>query len=217
MNYVDRYQAGRVLADVLMDYANRKDTIVLGLPRGGVPVAYEIASKLKLPLDIFIVRKLGVPGHEELAMGAIASGGTVVFNEETVRTLHIRQDAIDEILNSEREELARRERVYRGNQPFPALKDKTIILVDDGIATGYTIRAAIAALKEKNPAKIIVAVPVAARSTCDELAPLVTAMICPRQPINFYAVGLWYDDFSQTTDEEVIELLRNQYNKKTGT
>ncbi len=208
MNYVDRNQAGSVLADLLKNYAKRTDVIILALPRGGVPVAYQVATKLSLPLDIFIVRKLGVPGHEELAMGAIASGGIAVFNEEVVQMLHIQQDAIDKIQKSEQEELSRRELVYRGKRPFPELSGKTVILVDDGIATGYTMRAAIAALKQKKPAKIIVAVPVAARSTCDEIAPLVDELICPMRPNNFYAVGLWYNDFAQTTDDEVMELLQ---------
>lgn len=208
MNYSDRYQAGIVLADLLKDYAGRTDVIILALPRGGVPVAYEIAKKLSLALDIFIVRKLGVPGHEEFAMGAIASGGIVVLNEEVLNTLHIKKDAVNKVLQSEEDELSRRESVYRGNKCFPELMEKTVILVDDGIATGYTMRAAIAALKQKHPAKIIIAVPVAARSTCDELAPLVDILICPLQPANFYAVGLWYNDFSQTTDDEVIKLLK---------
>ncbi|KTC86258.1 phosphoribosyltransferase [Legionella cincinnatiensis] len=207
MNYSDRHQAGLVLADLLKDYASRTDVIILALPRGGVPVAYEIAKKLSLELDIFIVRKLGVPGHEEFAMGAIASGGIVALNEEVLNTLRIKKDAVNQVLQSEQNELSRRESVYRGNKPFPKLMDKTVILVDDGIATGYTMRAAIAALKQKHPAKIIIAVPVAARSTCDELAPLVDTIICPLQPVNFYAVGLWYNDFSQTTDDEVIKLL----------
>ncbi|WP_131795321.1 phosphoribosyltransferase [Fluoribacter gormanii] len=208
MNYDDRYQAGRVLTDLLKDYEKRTDVIVLALPRGGVPVAYEIASKLSLPLDIFIVRKLGVPGHEELAMGAIASGGITVFNEEIVNSLHISKEAINKIHKSEQEELSRRELAYRGKKPFPMLPGKTVILVDDGIATGYTMRAAIAALKQQNPAKIIVTVPVAARSTCDEIAPLVDEIICPMRPVNFYAVGMWYNDFSQTTDDEVMQLLK---------
>lgn len=208
MNYDDRYQAGRVLVDSLKNYAKRTDVIVLALPRGGVPVGYEIAHKLSLPLDIFIVRKLGVPGHEELAMGAIASGGITVLNEEVVNLLHIPTEAIDKIQKSEQNELLRRERVYRGTKPAPELLGKTIILVDDGIATGYTMRAAIAALKQKKPAKLIVAIPVAARSTCDEIAPLVDEIICPMRPVSFYAVGLWYNDFSQTTDDEVMQLLR---------
>lgn len=207
MNYSDRYQAGTILADFLQKYSHRKDVIVLALPRGGVPVAYEIARRLSLPLDIFIVRKLGLPSHVELGMGAIASGGVAVFNEEIVNALHVKKSVLDEVLKAEQEELIRREFVYRGNKPFPELKGKTIILVDDGIATGYTMRAALAALEQKKPADIIIAVPVAARSTCEEFADLGKTIICPRQPVGFYAVGLWYDDFSQTTDDEVMELL----------
>lgn len=208
MNYVDRNQAGRVLADSLKDYANKPDVIVLALPRGGVPVAYEVTKKLSLPLDIFIVRKLGVPGHEEFAMGAIASGGVAVFNEEVVKMLHIQKDAIATVQKSEQEELSRRELVYRGKRPVPEISKKTVILVDDGIATGYTMRAAIAALKQKKPAKIIVAVPVAPRSTCHEIAALVDKFICPMRPSNFHAVGLWYNNFSQTTDDDVMKLLQ---------
>lgn len=207
MKYADRQQAGLILADLLKKYAHRKDTIVLALPRGGVPVAYEVAQKLVLPLDIFIVRKLGVPGHAELAMGAIASGNVAVFNEEMIELLHIKNSAIDDVLQEEQKELARRELAYRGNKSYPELAGKTIILVDDGIATGYSMRAALASLAQKKPAAIIVAVPVAARATCRELAGLVTEIICPLQPNDFYAVGLWYDDFSQTTDEEVMRLL----------
>lgn len=207
MNYVNRQQAGQVLADLLHDYAVKENSLILALPRGGVPVAYEIATKLCLPMDIFIVRKLGVPGHEEYAMGAIASGGVVVFNEDVVQGLHINSTAIEEVLQKEERELERREQVYRANKSPLQLTGKTVILVDDGIATGYTMRAAIAALKQKNPAELIVAVPVAARSTCAEMANLVNKIICPLQPANFYAVGLWYDDFSQTSDEEVMHLM----------
>jgi predicted phosphoribosyltransferase len=207
MKYLDRHHAGMVLAKLLKEYNRQKDTIVLALPRGGVPVAYEIATKLCLSLDVFIVRKLGVPGHEELAMGALASGGTVVFNDEIINYLQIQKSSIDRIIQSEQEELTRRDHLYRGNKPFPDLAGKTIILVDDGIATGSTMKAAIMALQLKQPKEIIVAVPVAARSTCDEMAGLVKTLICPLQPVDFHAVGLWYDNFSQTSDEEVIELL----------
>lgn len=207
MKYLDRNHAGVVLAELLKKYNRRKDTIVLALPRGGVPVAYEIAMKLCLDLDVFIVRKLGVPGHEELAMGALASGGTVVFNDEIINYLTIQQSSINGVIQSEQKELTRREHLYRGNKPFPHLAEKTIILVDDGIATGSTMKAAIMALQQKQPKEIVVAVPVAARSTCDEMAGLVKTLICPLQPVDFHAVGLWYDNFSQTSDEEVIELL----------
>lgn len=207
MKYHDRQHAGQVLAELLKDYNVRKDTVVLALPRGGVPVAYEIAMKLGLALDVFIVRKLGVPGHEELAMGALASGGTIVFNDEIIKYLQITKSAMDRVIQSEQGELTRREHLYRGNKPFPPLAGKTIILVDDGIATGSTMKAAIMALQQKQPAELIVAVPVAAHSTCEEMKTLIKTLICPSQPIDFHAVGLWYDNFSQTSDEEVIELL----------
>lgn len=204
----DRYEAGKVIATQLKDYANKPDVIVLALPRGGVPVGYEIAKALALPLDVFIVRKLGVPGHEELAMGAIATGGTTIFNEEIIDDLHISQSAIDLILQSEQEELKRREIRYRDNMPPPNLQGKTVILVDDGIATGATMRAAIKAILQHKPASIILAVPVIALSTYNEMSALVDKIIYSMKPLNFYAVGLWYDDFSQTTDSEVSDLLK---------
>lgn len=207
MNYANRQHAGQIMADLMSQYTKQPDTIILALPRGGVPVAYEIAKKLALPMDIFIVRKLGIPEHAELAMGAIASGGAIVLNEELINSLHINTATINKVLQAEEQELARREMVYRGNKPYPELTGKTVILVDDGIATGYTMRAAVASLQQKKPATIIVAVPVAARETCHGMACLVNELICPLQPANFYAVGLWYDDFSQTSDEEVIQLL----------
>lgn len=214
MKYLDRKHAGLVLAELLKQYHRRKDTIVLALPRGGVPVAYEIAMKLHLELDVCIVRKLGVPGHEELAMGALASGGTVVFNDEIINELQINKASIDNVILSEKEELKRREHLYRGNKPFPHLAGKTIILVDDGIATGSTMKAAIMALQQQKPKEMIIAVPVAASSTCDEMARLVKTLICPLQPVDFHAVGLWYDNFSQTSDEEVIEQL--EQSKRTS-
>ncbi len=207
MKYIDRKHAGMVLAKLLKEYSHRSDVIVLALPRGGVPVAYEIAVALSLTLDVFIVRKLGVPEHEELAMGATASCGIVVLNEEIVETLHIDQASIDLVKQTELEELIRRERLYRGEAIFPDLRGKTIILVDDGIATGSTMRAALLALQQQKPGAIVIAVPVAARSTVEEMSRIADVIICPLQPINFYAVGLWYDNFSQTTDEEVIKLL----------
>jgi len=207
MKYLDRNHAGLVLAELLKNYNRQKNTIILALPRGGVPVAYEVAMKLCLELDVFVVRKLGVPGHKELAMGALASGGTVVFNDEIINYLQIQKSSIDRVIKSEQEELTRREHLYRGNKPFPLLAGKTIILVDDGIATGSTMKAAIMALRQKQPADIIVVVPVAAPSTCDEIAGLTETLICPLQPVDFNAVGLWYDNFSQTSDEEVVELL----------
>jgi predicted phosphoribosyltransferase len=205
--FTDRQEAGTILAEYLKDYANKSNVIILALPRGGVPVAYEIATALAIPLDIFIVRKLGVPGHEELAMGAIASGGIVIFNKALVNQLNLEQSSIDNVLQVEQKELLRRELLYRGDRPFPELLGKTIILVDDGIATGSTMFAAVKALRKHKPASIIIAVPVAARETCEEMNTLVDKIICPLQPINFYAVGLWYENFSQTSDHEVIELL----------
>jgi len=206
--FVDRHEAGKILAEQLKQYAKSDNTIVLALPRGGVPVAYEIAKILSLPLDVFIVRKLGVPGHEELAMGAIATGGITVFNDEIVHSLNIPKYAIDQVIQSEKQELQRRDLIYRDNRPFPSLEGKTIILVDDGIATGATMRAAIKALQQQKPANIVIAVPVAAFSTCEEMAKLVDKIVCPLMPHEFYAVGVWYENFSQTSDEEVFELLK---------
>jgi putative phosphoribosyl transferase len=203
----DRQDAGTILAEHLKEYAHQSNVIVLALPRGGVPVAYEVAIALSLPLDIFIVRKLGVPGYEELAMGALAMGGTIILNEPLIHQLQLDQASINAVLESEQKELVRREHLYRGHHPFPDLLGKTIILVDDGIATGSTMLAAIKALRKYKPAFIIVAVPVAARQTCEEMSNLVDQIICPLKPINFHAVGLWYQNFSQTSDSEVIELL----------
>lgn len=205
--YSDRIQAGIVLATHLKKYDHAANTIVLGLPRGGVPVAYEVAHKLSLPLDVFIVRKLGVPGHEELAMGALASGNTLFFNEQILKLLQISKEAINNVIANEQIELERREQAYRRGRPFPDLKGKTIILVDDGIATGATMNAAIDSLRKQQPEKIIVAVPVASLSTCKELKQRVYELICPIKPIDFHAVGLWYQDFSQTSDQEVTDLL----------
>ena len=207
--FSNRYEAGRMLASQLQAYAKNPDVIVLALPRGGVPVASEIAKSLSVPLDVFIVRKLGVPGHEELAMGAIASGGTVVFNEDIRTQLHISELAMQKVIQAEQQELQRREVAYRGKKPFPVLKDKIIILVDDGIATGATMRAAIKALKKEQPKRLVLAVPVAAADTIHEMSKLVDEIVCPLAPYNFYAVGAWYDEFSQTSDEEVFQLLNH--------
>lgn len=209
MRFRDRQEAGRRLAQLLNNYAGRPDVTVLALPRGGVPVAYEIAEALNAPLDVLPVRKLGVPGQEELAMGAIASGGTRVLNEEVVRQLGITKENIAEIARRERRELERRERLYRGNRPVPKLDGRTIILVDDGLATGSTMRAAMSAVRKQHPAHIIVAVPVAAASTCEFFNHPTegTVCACEKAVEPFYAVGLWYEDFSQTTDEEVCDLL----------
>ena len=203
----DRREAGQVLASELGAFAGRSDLLVLGLPRGGVPVAWEVARALDAPLDVFLVRKLGVPGHEELAMGAIASGGVRVINDYVVQSLRIPEHAIDAVAAREQEELERRERAYRGDRPPPEVREHTVILVDDGLATGSTMRAAAAALREQRPRELVVAVPVAARETCDAFRSEVDQVVCAMTPEPFYAVGMWYRDFSQTTDEEVHELL----------
>lgn len=209
--FIDRFEAGAILAKYLKDFANKPNVIILALPRGGVPVAYEIANALSAPLEVFIVRKLGLPGHEELAMGAIASGGTVFFNEPLMTQLNLDRSSIQHVLEKEREELQRRENLYRGSNSFPNLKGKIVILVDDGIATGATMMAAIEALRIQKPKSIVIAVPVAAYSTCEEMAPLVDKIVCPLKPIDFYAVGLWYENFPQTSDNEVIELLKKSH------
>lgn len=204
----DRSDAGEFLADKLTGYANRDDVVVLALPRGGVPVAYEVANRLDAPLDVFVVRKLGVPGYEELAMGAIASGGVRVLNPDVLSYIRIHQAIIDQVTEYEFSELQRRERLYRGSRPPLELKNRTVIIVDDGLATGSTMRAAVKALRQKHPKKIIVAVPVGARETCDSFKNEVDTMaVCAITPEPFQAVGLWYADFSQTTDEEVRDLL----------
>jgi putative phosphoribosyl transferase len=203
--YRDRHDAGEAVARALSAYAGRDDLVVLALPRGGVPVAYPVARSLGAPLDVFIVRKLGYPGEEELAMGAIASGDVVVLDEELART--VPGDALDAILAREREELGRREREYRDGRARPAVEGKTAILVDDGLATGSTMRAAVAALRKERPARIVVAVPIAAPETCAAFEREVDDIICAATPEPFYAVGLWYADFSQTTDVEVRDLL----------
>jgi predicted phosphoribosyltransferase len=207
MIYRNRSEAGQHLATRLANFANRNDVLILALPRGGVPVAYEVARALHVPLDIYLVRKLGVPGHEELAMGAIASGGVRVLNEDVVKYLGIPKGVIDSVAEIELQELERRERAYRGNRLEPDVRGKTVILVDDGLATGSTMRAAAEALRQQQPARIVVAVPVSAPQTCDEYRMGVDEIVCAVTPEPFYGVGQWYMDFSQTTDEEVRELL----------
>src|SRR5918996_526610 len=207
MIYRDRTEAGKKLAEHLKEYANRPEVLVLALPRGGVPVAFEVANALHTPLDIFLVRKLGVPGHEELAMGAIATGGVRVLNEDVVGYLDIPGEIIDAVAADEARELERRERLYRGDRPLPDVRGKTVILIDDGLATGSTMRAAAAALRKQQPARIVVAVPVSAPETCDEFRMEVDEIICAAVPEPFQGVGLWYEDFSQTTDQEVRDLL----------
>ena len=205
--FANRAEAGQLLAGKLLDYAGRDDVIVLGLPRGGVPVAFEVAQRLRVPLDVFIVRKLGVPGFEELAVGAIASGGVRVLNEDVARALPNAQEVIEAVTARETTELERREQSYRDGRPAPELGRKTVILVDDGLATGATMRAAVAALRERDVAKIVVAAPVGAPETCRELQDEVDDIVCAMAPEYFQAVGQYYEDFSQTSDEEVRELL----------
>ena len=213
----DRTEAGRVLAGELDRYAGRDDVVVLALPRGGVPVAREVAKALGAPLDVFVVRKLGVPGHRELAMGAVASGGALVLDERLIRSLGITKAEIQETIAAEMRELERRERAYRDGRDLPELTGKTVILVDDGLATGSTMRAAALAVRRHHPARIVVAVPVAAAETCDEFRGEVDEIICAVTPRPFHAVGLWYDDFSQTSDEEVRELLAQAAERVEGT
>jgi predicted phosphoribosyltransferase len=210
----DRRDAGRRLGEGLADYAGRPDVLVLALPRGGVPVAYEVARALDAPLDVFLVRKLGVPGREELAMGAIATGDVRLLNEEVVQGLRIPPEVIDRVAEAEREELERRERAYRGDRPAPEVRGKTVILVDDGLATGTSMRAAVAALRQMHPTRIVVAVPISAASTCEEFRDEVDEVVCTVTPEPFYAVGLWYEDFSQTGDEEVRDLLARAANER---
>jgi putative phosphoribosyl transferase len=215
MIYRNRSEAGKRLAAKLKTYADRNDVLVLALPRGGVPVAFEVAKELGAPLDVFLVRKLGLPGHEELAMGAIATGGVRVLNDDVVDYMEVSDVVIDAIAAIELEELERRERVYRDDRPEPDVRGKTVILVDDGLATGSTMRAAASALRQLNPVRIVVAVPVSARQTCDEYRMGVDEIICAITPEPFYGVGRWYRDFSQTTDEEVSELLERSRSQQT--
>jgi predicted phosphoribosyltransferase len=205
--FPNRSEAGRMLAQQLAKYANRPDVIVLALPRGGVPVAYEVARALNAPLDVFLVRKLGIPGYEELAMGAIASGGVRVLNDQLVRALAIPDYVIEAVAQWEGKELARRERAYRGDRSPPDVRGRTVILVDDGLATGATMLAAVRALRQQQPGRIVVAVPTASPETCELLKTEADEVICAITPEPFRAVGFWYDNFSQTTDEEVRDLL----------
>ena len=206
--FKNRFDAGKVLASRLTTYANRPDVLVLALPRGGVPVAFEIAQALHVPLDVFLVRKLGVPGHEELAMGAIASGGVRVLNQDVVPALNIPPDVIERVAANEQRELERRERDYRDALPAPDVHGKTVILVDDGLATGSTMHAAALALRKLGPAHVVIAVPTAPPEACAQFKSEVDDIICAITPEPFYGVGFWYDNFEQTTDAEVRELLR---------
>jgi putative phosphoribosyl transferase len=207
MLFENRKEAGRALARLLSAYADRDDVIVLALPRGGVPVAFEVARALGAPMDVFVVRKLGVPGYEELATGAIASGGVRFLNEEMIAVLGLPGTVIEATTARERTELERREQRYRGDRPPPDVRDRTVLLVDDGLATGSTMRAAVETLRRLSPSRIVVAVPVADPTTCAEMAAEADDVVCARTPRQFRAVGLWYADFSQTTDDEVRDLL----------
>ena len=205
--FADRADAGRRLADALGEYANDPNAVVLALPRGGVPVGYEVARRLDVPLDLYLVRKLGVPGHEELAMGAVASDGTCVLDDDLIASLHIDEAALDDVIRRESAELRRRETVYRESRPKLDLAGKTAIVVDDGLATGATMRAAAIALRAQHPAAIVAAVPVAAARTCASLQRVVDRVVCVHTPEPFHAVGLYYQNFEQTGDDEVRGLL----------
>jgi putative phosphoribosyl transferase len=205
--FQDRHDAGRQLAVELHAYANRPDVIVLALPRGGVPVGFEVATALGAPLDVFVVRKLGLPWEKEVAMGAIASGGVRVLDADLIRAARVSEAEVEQVTAIERAEVVRRERQYRGERPFPDLSGKTVILVDDGLATGSTMRAGVAALRQKGPSRVVVAVPVAAPATCNAIRDIADEIVCAMTPEPFRAVGYWYHDFSQTSDEEVQELL----------
>lgn len=209
--FEDRRTAGEELAHKLSAYADREDVVVLGLPRGGVPVAFEVAKALKAPLDVFVVRKLGLPGNPELAMGAIASGGVRVMNEDVVHMTDVSDEAIENVAEKEQEQLEEREEIYRGARPGIDLAGKTVLLIDDGLATGATMRAAVTALREHNPEKIVVAVPTAPPETCSEFEDVVDEMICLTTPRTFMGVGGAYRDFSQTTNEEVRTLLEKAH------
>jgi putative phosphoribosyl transferase len=212
----DRRDAGRQLAHELRGYAGRPDVLVLALPRGGVPVAFEVAQALGAPLDVFIVRKLGMPRYQELAIGAIASGGVRVLNQELIRMAGVSEVEIEEVTAAEQRELARRLHRYRGDRPLPDVVGRTVILIDDGLATGSTMQAAVTALRQERPAAIVVAVPTAPLETCDAFRGLVEDVVCAVTPEPFYGVGLWYQDFSQTTDEEVHELLERARERLEG-
>lgn len=207
LRFNDRRHAGLVLAHQLQHLANRADVVVLALPRGGVPVAYEVAKVLGAPLDVFVVRKLGLPGHSELAMGAIASGGVRVLNDEVCSWYRPSAAAIEAVTRAERVELERRERTYRDGRPLVPIEGRTVVLVDDGLATGSTMRAAVLAIRRLGPARVVVAVPVGARETCEAVREIADEVVCAATPEPFSAVGLWYVDFSQTTDDEVRQLL----------
>jgi putative phosphoribosyl transferase len=212
----NRSEAGQILAKHLQHYKNRPGVLVLGLPRGGVPVAYEVSHDLNAPLDVFVVRKLGVPGHQELAMGAIASGGVRILHEGVIRELGIPERTIDIVSENETRELERREQIYRGERPAPQIDNRTIIVVDDGLATGSSMRAAVRALRQQNPSRLVVAVPTAPADTCNQLREIVDEVVCAVTPDPFFAVGGSYADFSQTTDDEVRDLIERVPNISSG-
>lgn len=216
VQFRDRLQAGRALAALLQPYAGRADVIVLALPRGGVPVGYEVARALGVPLDVFLVRKLGAPGHEELAMGAIASGGVQILNADVVRALHVTPEQVQDTVHREERELSRREHEYRNDRPEPEIVGKTVILVDDGLATGATMRVAVRALRLEHPSRIVVAVPVGSTDTCAALTSEADEVVCAETPEPFYAVGMWYGRFDQTTDAEVRDLLSDAAAQTAG-
>jgi putative phosphoribosyl transferase len=216
MIFTNRQEAGRVLAERLEKYASRADVTVLGVPRGGVPVAFEVASALRAPLDIFVLRKLGVPGHEELAFGAISSGGVRILNTDIVNKLGISEAEITAATKQETKELERRELLYRGNRPSLNVQGRTVILVDDGVATGASLRAAIQAIRKLRPASLVVATPVAPRATYNQLRHELDELVCAELPDPFYGVGQFYEDFSQVGDEEVIALLERAQRREAG-
>lgn|SRR5487761_75457 len=213
----DRTEAGQILAALLTAYANRGDVLALALPRGGVPVGYEVARALHIPLDVLVVRKLGVPGEEELAMGALATGNVRILNENIVRSMHISDATIDRVTAREQKELDRRESLYRNNHPAYDVQGRTILLVDDGIATGATMAAAIKALKQQQPAQIIVAVPTAPPSTCQELVEEGIEIVCVMQPEPFFGVGYWYEQFPQVSDDEIASMLEQAGQEQPAT
>ncbi|MDQ6767035.1 MAG: phosphoribosyltransferase [Candidatus Eremiobacteraeota bacterium] len=214
LGFSDRIEAGRLLAQKLVHYKGRPDVIVLGLPRGGVPVAFEVARALQAPLDVFLVKKIGVPGYEELALGAAASGGIFLIDPELASNIGLTSDEIQALTHAAHEQLQAREKLYRADLPAYPLKDKTVILVDDGLATGSSMQAAVAAVRRFQPARVVVAVPVAARETCEELRTVADEVVCASTPAPFFAVGAWYDDFRQTSDDEVIQLLHRAAEEK---
>src|SRR5579883_612324 len=214
--FADRAEAGRRLADALGEYAGDRRVIVLALPRGGVPVGHEVARRPQAPLDVYIVRKLGVPGHEELAMGALAADGTWAIDEELIASLGVGAPALNEVVERETAELRRRERAYRGDRPEPNLEGRVVIVVDDGLATGATMRTAVTSLRKHDPAAIVVAVPVAAARTCAALESVADRVVCLHRPEPFHAVGLYYSNFDQTTDDEVRHLLTQARSSEQG-